>query len=89
MSKYNILDQSQLRQKHVEAWADEFNPLHDGVRDLNVQYAGQSVRAAINAGIVEGLTIEELGEMLPQEVHEISSIVSPMVMDALRVVDPS
>lgn len=88
MSKYKVI--TDLRQRHSEAWADEFEPMKEQETPrVDVQLAGQNVRAAIKAGIVEGLTFDELGDMTTQEVHELSVEITALVMPTLRVVDPS
>jgi hypothetical protein len=73
-----------LRQRDIDAYF----PLLRGipVAELSApEYAGQIVRAAAKAGLVSGLTPEEVDDLVPGEVVKLSKKINEAVAEALTI----
>lgn len=70
-----------LRQRHLEAWFDAYNnEIEDGIQSAN----GVSVRSAIKADIVTGITANDVADMKPYEVDAIAKDVNILIEDARK-----
>lgn len=75
-----------LLQRHIEAFFKAYREHGGDVDNISSpERAGQVVRAASDAGIVE--LKQDAGEMLPREIVELSAAVNTMIAEALEV-DP-
>jgi hypothetical protein len=78
MADYKI--NSDIRQRHLEAWELAYKP---GESKDGALYAiaGLQVRACIEAGILEGLTVDDVGEMTAEDIaalsEELSAVLTP------------
>jgi vacuolar-type H+-ATPase catalytic subunit A/Vma1 len=71
---------SDLRQRHVERWSEAYNAQFS---KTVVAHHGANCRAAIEAGIVTGITADDIGDMMPHEVSALSEQVSQLISEAL------
>ena len=82
MADYEIL--TDLRQRHLEAWELAYQPGEPKPGGLAVS-SGRMVRACIEAGIVEGLTADDVGDMTIDDANklaeELATIVSPFYQE--------
>ena len=76
---YEIIDD--LRQRHVEKWSEAYNAQFN---ESVVAHHGSNCRAAVKAGIVTGITANDVDDMKPYEVRELSDKVSILIGEALK-----
>ena len=68
-----------LRQRHVEAWSQAYRDQFTGTI---AAHHGANCRAAIDAGILQGVSHEEVGNMYAGEVAELSEQISELIIKA-------
>ena len=73
-----------LRQRHIDAYF----PLLRGIptEDLSApEYAGHVVRSAVTVGIITGLTVEDVDDLVPGAVVKMAKQVNEAVAEALTI----
>jgi hypothetical protein len=76
MADYKII--TDLRQRHIEKWVELLDPLSPGENRYIVTYAGDNLRAAIRAGILEGMTVEDVDDLTTPETFMISKEIADL-----------
>ena len=71
-----------LRQRHIEKWALVFEPHREGDERHIVAYHGDNVRACIEAGIITGLTADEVDDMRVPDIADLSKRALTVINDA-------
>ena len=70
-----------LRQRHVEKWSEAYAAQFTGTV---VAHNGANVRAGVKAGIITGLTAEEVDDMRPRDVRALSEELSELLNESLK-----
>ena len=73
-----------LLHRHHSRWLIEFDPSGRGDSEYIAVYHGENVKAACKAGIIEGMTPDEVDELTPFEVADLSQQVLSIIGEAMQ-----
>jgi hypothetical protein len=70
-----------IRQRHIEKWSLAFPEKHDDSRPFAARES-DILRAAIDAGIIEGAALEDVDELRPKEARKLAGEVLTLIADS-------
>jgi hypothetical protein len=70
-----------IRQRHIEKWSLAFPEKNDDSRPFAARES-DILRAAIDAGIIEGAALEDVDELRPKDARKLAGEVLTLIADS-------